>query len=382
MQMALRRFLALGDSISYRRATSRLSSPPIPSYVPAMRTLYNVRQAHRLSRHWIAATLCCASFWVAADARAQPAPVVWQMATEYPATSMPGEGLTTFAQEVAARTQGAITAQPTFDASAGIKSAQMPAAIRDGKLQAGDAFGGALGEVDPIFLLSSLPFVATSVDGAHRLADLARADYARAFAQQGQQLLYTTPWPPTGLWSRQPVGSLDDLRALSVRAYDETSTQVMRAAGARAQNLSFSDAMPRLKDGSVNAVLSSGDGGAGRKLWDFLPNFTAIGYAMPLSFTTVNNAAWQALSPAQRDAVTAAAKATEDRQWARLDTRLAENTARMRANGVVIQDQPAPAVQQALRHAGLDAVAAWQTRVGERGAVLLKNYLAAEAGAR
>lgn len=143
----LRRFLALGDSISYRRATSRLSSPPIPSYVPAMRTLYNVRQARRLSRHWIAATLCCASFWVAADARAQPAPVVWQMATEYPATSMPGEGLTTFAQEVAARTQGAITAQPTFDASAGIKSAQMPAAIRDGKLQAGDAFGGALGEI-------------------------------------------------------------------------------------------------------------------------------------------------------------------------------------------------------------------------------------------
>ena len=132
----------------------------------------------------------------------------------------------------------------------------------------------------------------------------------------------------------------------------------------------------------MNAVLSSGDGGAGRKLWDFLPNFTAIGYAMPLSFTTVNNAAWQALSPAQRDAVTAAAKATEDRQWARLDTRLAENTARMRANGVVIQDQPAPAVQQALRHAGLDAVAAWQTRVGERGAVLLKNYLAAEPGAR
>jgi hypothetical protein len=68
----------------------------------------------------------------------------------------------------------------------------MPAAIRDGKLQAGDAFGGALGEVDPIFLLSSLPFVATSVDKAHRLADLARADYAQAFEKQGQHLLYIT----------------------------------------------------------------------------------------------------------------------------------------------------------------------------------------------
>jgi TRAP-type C4-dicarboxylate transport system substrate-binding protein len=116
--------------------------------------------------------------------------------------------------------QGTLAPQPTFDASAGIKSAQMPAAIRDGKLQAGDAFGGALGEVDPIFLLSSLPFVATSVDKAHRLADLARADYAQAFESRASTCLLS-PWPPTGLWTHKPVGTLDDLRTLSVRAYDE-----------------------------------------------------------------------------------------------------------------------------------------------------------------
>ncbi len=336
---------------------------------------------HRLAQATLALAVA-ASTLLAPVAQAQSAPVIWQMATEYPATSMPGEGLTTFAQEVAARTQGTVTPQATFDASAGFKSAQMPGAIRDGKLQAGDAFGGALGEVDPIFLLSSLPFVATSVDRAHRLADLARADYARAFEKQGQRLLYITPWPPTGLWTRKPLSTLDDLRALSVRGYDETSAEVMRAAGAKAQNLSFTDTMPRLKDGSVNAVLSSGDGGAGRRLWDYLPCFTAIGYAMPLSFATVNAAAWQALTPAQRDAVTAAARATEDKQWSRLNTRLAENASRMRANGVTIEDNPAPAVQQALRDAGLSAVGVWQSRVGERGAALLKTFFSAEAGLR
>jgi TRAP-type C4-dicarboxylate transport system substrate-binding protein len=305
----------------------------------------------------------------------QTAPVAWHMATEYPATSMPGEGLTTFAQEVATRTGGAIDARPTFDASAGVKSAQMPAAVREGRVQVGDAFGGALGEANPLFLLSSLPFVATSVEQAHRLADLARTDYAKAFADQGQRLLYITPWPPTGLWSRRPVDTLDDLHALSVRAYDETSAEVMRAAGARAENLSFADAMPCLRDGSVNAVLSSGDGGAGRKLWDYLPNFTAIGYAMPLSFTTVNAAAYRALSPAQREAIDAAAKTTEQRQWARLSTRLSENMARMQANGVTIHAYPAPAVQKALRVAGSAATSAWQTRVGARGAAILETYV-------
>ncbi len=57
---------------------------------------------------------------------------------------------------------------------------------------------------------------------------------------------------------------------------------------------------------------------------------------MPLSFTTDNAATWQALTPAQRDTVTTAARATEDKQWVRLHTRLAENSARMRANGVTI----------------------------------------------
>ncbi|WP_454720371.1 MULTISPECIES: TRAP transporter substrate-binding protein [Cupriavidus] len=314
---------------------------------------------------------------------AQPAaPAIWRMATEYPASAMPGEGLATFADEVRARTAGAVEVRPSYDASAGIRSAQMPAAIRDGRLEGGDAFGGALGAADPLFLLSSLPFVATSVDGARRLAELARADYARAFAAQGQHLLYLTPWPPTGLWSRDPVATLAGLRALSVRTYDETSTEVMKAAGAQATNLSFADAMPRLKDGSVNAVLSSGDGGAGRKLWDYLPNFTAIGYAMPLSFTTVGAAAYAALPPAARAAVDAAAQATEQQQWARLDTRLEENTARMRANGVAIQPSPAPAVQQALRAAGAGAVSAWRARVGADRAGVLDAFTRNEQAAK
>lgn len=300
--------------------------------------------------------------------------IVWRMATEYPATSMPGQGLSAFAREVAARSGGAIEARPSFDASMGIRSAQMPQAVKDGRIEVGDAFGGALGDTHALFLLSSLPFVATSVAQAHRLADLARADYARVFAEQGQHLLYVTPWPPTGLWSRAPVATLDDLHALTVRTYDKTSTEVMQAAGARAEKLSFADTMPRLKDGSVNAVLSSGDGGAGRKLWDDLPNFTAIGYAMPLSFTTLNAAAYQALTPTQREAVDAAAQATEQQQWARLTTRLDENLARMRAHGMTIHDAAPPAVQQALRSAGRNAVTEWRARVGERGVAILDAF--------
>ena len=58
-----------------------------------------------------------------------------------------------------------------------------------------------------------------------------------------------TPWPPTGLWAKRPVLTPSDLAGLTIRAYDETSRQVMAASSAKAVYLSFAEAMPRLKDG-------------------------------------------------------------------------------------------------------------------------------------
>ncbi|EAP71431.1 C4-dicarboxylate-binding protein [Ralstonia solanacearum UW551] len=318
------------------------------------------------------AVLACA---MAAASVAQAADTVrWRMATEYPATAMPGEGVASFVHEVKLRTGGAVEIVPSYDTAAGIKSADMPAAERDGRLEAADAFGGALAGVDPVFSLSSLPFVATTADDARRLADLARPLYAQAFARQGLHLLYVTPWPATGLWSKQPVPGVEALHALAVRTYDATSQHVMQAAGAKAENLSFMEVMPRLADGSVTAVLSSGDGGAGRKLWTWLPNFTAIGYAMPLSFATVDARAYAALPLEMRRAIDKAAEMTELQQWARLRTRLAENTRRMQDNHVAIVETPSPELRGALRAAAAQTVAEWKRQAGPAAAATLERF--------
>ena len=199
---------------------------------------------------------------------------IWQMPTEYPATTLVGEGLALFAKLTAGKTNGEIAITPRYEAGQAFKSSGMIAAIQEGRTPAGDAFLSALTATDPLFALPALPFLATSFDDAQRLADLARPAYAKAMAKHGLRLLYLTPWPATGLWTKTRVTTPEQLRALSVRAYDATSTEVMTNAGVKATNLSFADTMPRLKDGSIDAVLSSGDGGAGRGLYQFLPNPT------------------------------------------------------------------------------------------------------------
>lgn len=323
-------------------------------------------------RSFIAGFLLSAvSLALAAPASAQ---TIWEMPTEYPATAIPGEGVATFAGIVNEKSGGRLTIKPSFDAARGIKSAAMIAAVQKGEVAAGDAFAGALGAVDALFGLSSLPFLATSIADARKLTDLARPAYDRKLAGFGQKILYTTPWPASGIWSKEALSAPTALAGLPIRTYDATSTAVMNAAGAKASNLSFADAMPKVKDGSVTAVLSSGDGGAGRNLWDFLPNFAEVNYALPISLATINLAAYEALPADLRKVVDDAAEATEQRQWTAIRTRLDENYTRMRANKVTILTDVPPAVAKALADAGKGVIDDWREKAGPDGAAVLDAY--------
>ncbi len=322
---------------------------------------------------WKAAALVAAALALPAAHPAWAATTL-TMTTEYPATSMPGLGVSTFADLVNKKTKGQVVIDASYDAGKGIKSGGMIDAVQARKVDAGDAFAGALATRYPIFGVSSLPFLADSLKKARALTHASRPAYEKLLAEHGQKLLYTTPWPASGIWSKKPVRSVADLQALTIRTYDDTSQQVMGKAGAKGVNISFADAMPRIASGEVNAVLSSGDGGAGRKLWDYLPCFAEINYAMPISIATMNLDAYNALDAASRKAIDQAAAQTESAQWTRIQGRLKENYANMRKNGVKIDTRVPASVKKALEAASTSSLGDWKTATGADGAALLNRY--------
>ena len=320
----------------------------------------------RTRRHVVSALLhvCAALFAVALCAGPAAAQVSWRMATEYPQDNISGIGLVTFSKLVAERTGGFVTTSNAFDNELKIISGDMPRAAREGRIAGGDAFAGGLSALDPLFGLPTLPFVVQSVETARALNARARPLYEKALASQGLKLLYLTIWPATGLWSDRAIENADDLSKLSMRSYDAASTAVMRAAGATAEILPMDATLAGLREHRLNAVLTSGDGGAGRRLWDFLPYFAAINYAMPISLAFIREEAFAALPAAVKADVLTAARDTEQSQLELLAHRTAENYARMRENGVHIAD-PAPAsVVKNLRQAAANPIAAWKARVG------------------
>jgi TRAP-type C4-dicarboxylate transport system substrate-binding protein len=295
---------------------------------------------------------------------AASAQTVWDMTTEYPQGAMSGLGLTTFAQRVGALTAEKLVIRPSFDAAKGIRSADTLTAIAQGRIQAGDAFAGSLEAEDAIFALPSLPFLVTSMADARRLADLARPYLAAALQGRGEHLLYLTPWPPSGIWSKTPLKTPSDLSGLSIRTYDRISSEIFARAGAKATSIGFAETLPRLVDGSINAVLSSGDGDSGRRLWAFLPYFSEITYSLPISVAGVNQAAYDGLPPDLQEAVDSASRQTETDLWLALSTRLQQNHQRMRESGVTIDPDPAPALVAALQSGAAAAQQAWCERAG------------------
>jgi TRAP-type C4-dicarboxylate transport system substrate-binding protein len=205
--------------------------------------------------------------------------------------------------------------------------------------------------------------------------------YRNALSRAGFHLLFISPWPPTGLWSREPVESETDIAALKVRTYDQASAEVLQAIGAQAIALPVHEIAQRLHIGSVNAVLSSGDGAVGKLLARDLANFSAIGYAYPTSFVFMKESVYEALPKRLREQVDAAAADVSRQQWDSFPQRIRANYQRMKAAGVAVTMSPTGAMESRLADASRDRVESWLTRVPPSYAEIIKSLREAKAKA-
>jgi TRAP-type C4-dicarboxylate transport system substrate-binding protein len=99
-----------------------------------------------------------------------------------------------------------------------------------------------------------------------------------------------------------------------------------------------------------------------------------------MSMVTINLDVWNGLDTDLRLAVQGAARATSERQWKEIQTRIAYNYERMRANHVGIITEVTPGFTKGLREAGQIAIDDWLIKAGSRGQEILETYRKQVAG--
>ena len=300
--------------------------------------------------------------------------VKWDMANEYADSSIHGEAQKIFGQVAKEASGGSIEITHHFGGSIGYKSKEHFDAVGDGALPIANTSMGQVAGIEPIFLLSSLPFLVGSADEAKLLWEVAMHEYEVVFAKNNQVLLYASPWPPAGIWAKKGVSSSEELSGIKLRAWDASGTSTLKTAGAAAIQMSWADVVPQLASGGIDGVLTSAEGGTNSKFWEHLSHFSAINYSMSLNMTHVNKDAYDALTDEQRAALTKASEAASDAAWGALASRVAGNYQDMEANGITIISEVPAEFLTLLNRSGASVYSNWLEKVGSVGKNILDEY--------
>jgi len=303
--------------------------------------------------------------------------VSFEMSSENAPTILHGQGEIAFVERVAELSGGEIEITLHQSASLGLKAADNLDAVAEGVVDIASTISGVLAGSEPIFMLASLPFVAPSTGDARQLYDATRPEFEAFFERNGQILLYAVPWPASGIFADRPIDSVEAIKQLKIRTYDANATRTLIAAGAAPIQLAWTDTIPMLATGGIDAVLTSAEGGVSAEFWDHLSNFTSLNYAMPLEITHMNRDSFDSLSPAQQEALLKAARITEEAGWEAVVNRMEENFAKLEEHGMTVTRQVPPEVLSYLAEAGAPVLAEWKESAGEGALAALGAYSAA-----
>ena len=296
------------------------------------------------------------------------------MTNEYEANSIHGEGDRFFADRVRELSGGEVEIVLHLGGALGLKSKDHLDAVSDGVVPIADTLGGALAGADPLFLASSLPFLAQNPAEARQLYLAAKPAYERFFGANGQMLLYASPWPPSGIWSEAPVVDAEQISGLKIRTYDANGTRTFIAAGAAPIQLSWADVVPQLATGGIAAVLTSAEGGVNASFWEHLGAFTEINYAMPLNFVHIGRDAFDGLDESQRAALLQAAADADSRNWKAMEQRVQDNYKTLSEKGVTVALKISPAARAKLAQAAEKVAQEWLEKTGENGRAILDDF--------
>ncbi|WP_031483057.1 TRAP transporter substrate-binding protein [Maridesulfovibrio frigidus] len=256
----------------------------------------------------------------------------------YGASNFHSQGAQLFADKVKEYSEGSVLISVHPGGSLGFKGPELLKTVKDGTLPMSDILMGVVSGSDQVFGVSSMPLLAKNYAEAKKLYDASRPYYDKACKKWKQKLLYAAPWPPSGLFTKKELKTPADFKGIKVRTYDKNGAELLKMTGASPLSLPWGELYSALQTGLVDSVLTSAVSGKDGKFWENVKYFSKINYAFPLNMMVINIDYWNALNPAQQEAMTKAAKEMEEYQWAQSSKSNDESLKILAEKGITISE--------------------------------------------
>ncbi|MFT5659147.1 MAG: TRAP-type C4-dicarboxylate transport system substrate-binding protein [Gammaproteobacteria bacterium] len=296
----------------------------------------------------------------------------WDLPTPYGDGTHQTQVANSFAEEVNAKSGGKLTIKVHGGGSL-IKHPEIHRAVKSRQVQIGEVFIGRLGNIDPIFKLDNIPFLATDFDSAEKLYRASKPAINKQLNSDGLMLLYTSPWPAQNLYSNKAINRLADLSGLKMRAYSPTTSRLADLMGTVPVNIPFSDVAQAFTTNAIDAMVTSPSTGVNSQSWDYISHFTTINAWIPKNMVFVNKKIFDRLDQDTQQVILTAAANAEKKGWA-LGRKLAvEHTDTLEQNGMIVSP-PTKKLDGELREIGKVMVSEWLAEAGENGKSVVDAY--------
>ncbi|MGE5171667.1 MAG: TRAP transporter substrate-binding protein DctP [Rudaea sp.] len=283
--------------------------------------------------------LFAASFIIAPAAFAQP--VVMRVSHQVPPAHHLSKLLQEFANEVKARTNGSVDVQ-LFGSEQLAKAGENFPQVARGNIEAAVSVNFQWGATIPEMSVTLIPYYMTDLDKIKRFT----TSDARRFLDQKLEAhgVHSVGWfyitrQSIFTSNKKPIITLDDFKGVKIRGLNSLTDHALTAVGAAPSAMPGSEVYQALQAGVLDAGLTDLSAAYSRKYYEIQKYGTVAPYFTVFFHLYVNPQWWSKLTPAQRQAIDAAAAKVEQDAFTVTEATAADALVQLKAKGMQIHVQ-------------------------------------------
>ena len=296
----------------------------------------------------------------------------WDMPMAYPASNYHTETGEAFAECVGTGTGGEITITVHANGSL-FKGNEIKRAVQTGQAPIGERLLSAHQNENPVFGIDSVPFLATNFDQSSKLWEAAKPAYEKILDEQNLVLLYSTPWPPQGLYLNKEANAVADLQGVKFRSYNPTTARFAELTGMLPVQIEQAEISQAFATGVADSMISSGATGYDMKVWENLSHFYEVNAWMPRNHVFVNKDIWNGLDEQTQNVIRGCASLATFAGHGRAVQYTDFTLKGLAENGMTVAPPPDQLASD-LEGIGQTLVDEWTQSAGEEGQAIIDAY--------
>jgi TRAP-type transport system periplasmic protein len=309
---------------------------------------------------------------IACTTTAAQAQTKWDMPTPYSDGEFHTRNVVLFVEDVNKQTNGALNIVVHANGAL-IKHPDILRAVSTGQVNIAEFLLSQFGNEDPVFEADNIPFVAAGYDDAWKFYQAQKSTLEKHLEKRNLKLLYSVAWPGQGIYTKEPLKSVADLKGSKFRTYSPLTARLAELLGASPTVVQVPDVPQMFATGAIQAMITSSATGTATKAWEFVKNYYNTSAFHPKNAVVVNTRSFARLPDAQKKALTDAAAKAETRGWAMSKVRQLEANEMLQKNGMTIHE-PDAGMKASFGKVGNQILEEWLKKAGADGQAIIKAY--------